>query len=131
GKARTLVPCPWDARRGLDGALKRWRSFPPSCICSGRRLMRRCPLSKSISTVLSRKGCLGSILYMASAVGGCDRRLRHSWSTTHWYGVFRPAMPVAVRPLLNSKDKLVSQLIPEEVVQEVLLRTDIVEVIGD
>ena len=40
-------------------------------------------------------------------------------------------MPVAVRPLLNSKDKLVSQLIPEEVVQEVLLRTDIVDVIGD
>jgi DNA primase len=40
-------------------------------------------------------------------------------------------MPVVVRPLLNSKDKLVGQLIPEEVVQEVLLRTDIVEVIGD
>ena len=40
-------------------------------------------------------------------------------------------MPVAVRPLLNSKDKLVSQPIPEEVVQEVLLRTDIVDVIGD
>jgi DNA primase len=40
-------------------------------------------------------------------------------------------MPGVVRPLLNSKDKLVSQLIPEEVVQEVLLRTDIVEVIGD
>jgi DNA primase len=40
-------------------------------------------------------------------------------------------MPAAVRPLLNSKDKLVSQLIPEEVVQEVLLRTDIVDVIGD
>ena len=40
-------------------------------------------------------------------------------------------MPVAVRPLLNSKDKPVSQLIPEEVVQEVLLRTDIVDVIGD
>src|SRR5437773_796859 len=40
-------------------------------------------------------------------------------------------MPVVVRPLLNSKDKLVSQLIPEEVVQEVLLRTDIVDVIGD
>ena len=40
-------------------------------------------------------------------------------------------MPVAVRPLLNSKDKLVSQLIPEEVVQEVLLRTDIIDVIGD
>jgi len=40
-------------------------------------------------------------------------------------------MPVAGRPLLNSKDKLVSQLIPEEVVQEVLLRTDIVDVIGD
>jgi DNA primase len=40
-------------------------------------------------------------------------------------------MPVAVQPLLNSKDKLVSQLIPEEVVQEVLLRTDIVDVIGD
>jgi len=40
-------------------------------------------------------------------------------------------MPVAVRPLLNSKDKPVSQLIPEEVVQEVLLRIDIVDVIGD
>jgi DNA primase len=40
-------------------------------------------------------------------------------------------MPVAVRPLLNSKDRLVSQPIPEEVVQEVLLRTDIVDVIGD
>ena len=40
-------------------------------------------------------------------------------------------MPVAVRLLLNSKDKLVSQLIPEEVVQEVLLRTDMVDVIGD
>ena len=40
-------------------------------------------------------------------------------------------MPVAVRPLLNSKDELVSQLIPDEVVQEVLLRTDIVDVIGD
>jgi DNA primase len=40
-------------------------------------------------------------------------------------------MPVVVRPLLNSKDKPVSQLIPEEVVQEVLLRTDIVDVIGD
>jgi DNA primase len=40
-------------------------------------------------------------------------------------------MPVAGQPLLNSKDKPVSQLIPEEVVQEVLLRTDIVEVIGD
>jgi DNA primase len=40
-------------------------------------------------------------------------------------------MPVAVRPLLNSKDKPVSQLIPEEVVQEVLLRTDIVDVLGD
>jgi DNA primase len=40
-------------------------------------------------------------------------------------------MPAAVRPLLNSKDKLVSQLIPEAVVQEVLLRTDIVDVIGD
>src|SRR5262249_13198483 len=49
----------------------------------------------------------------------------------HWYGAFRPAMPVAVRPLLNSKDRLVSQPIPEEVVQEVLLRTDIVDVIGD
>jgi DNA primase len=32
---------------------------------------------------------------------------------------------------LNSKDKAVSQLIPEEVVQEVLSRTDIVDVIGD
>ena len=40
-------------------------------------------------------------------------------------------MPEVVRPLLNSKDKAVSQLIPEEVVQEVLLRTDIVDVIGD
>jgi DNA primase len=40
-------------------------------------------------------------------------------------------MPAVVQPLLNSKDKLVSQLIPEEVVQEVLLRTDIVDVIGD
>src|SRR5215813_5384417 len=40
-------------------------------------------------------------------------------------------MPVVVRLLLNSKDKAVSQLIPEEVVQEVLLRTDIVDVIGD
>jgi DNA primase len=40
-------------------------------------------------------------------------------------------MPVAVRPLLNLKDKLVSQLIPDEVVQEVLLRTDIIDVIGD
>ena len=40
-------------------------------------------------------------------------------------------MPVVGRPLLNSKDKAVSQLIPEEVVQEVLLRTDIVDVIGD
>src|SRR5262249_8252703 len=40
-------------------------------------------------------------------------------------------MPVAVRPLLNSKDRLVSQPIPEEVVQEVLLHTDIVDVIGD
>jgi len=40
-------------------------------------------------------------------------------------------MLVVVRPLLNSKDKAVSQLIPEEVVQEVLLRTDIVDVIGD
>src|SRR5215468_4257337 len=40
-------------------------------------------------------------------------------------------MPVAVRPLLNSKDRLVSQPIPEEGVQEVLLRTDIVDVIGD
>src|SRR5215470_20459784 len=40
-------------------------------------------------------------------------------------------MPVAVRPLLNSKGERVSQLIPEEVVQEVLLRADIVDVIGD
>ena len=40
-------------------------------------------------------------------------------------------MLVVVRPLLNSKDKAVRQLIPEEVVQEVLLRTDIVDVIGD
>ncbi len=40
-------------------------------------------------------------------------------------------MPEVVRPLLNSKDKAVSQLIPEEVVQEVLLRADIVDVIGD
>jgi DNA primase len=40
-------------------------------------------------------------------------------------------MPEVVRPLLNSKDKAVSQLIPEEVVQEVLSRTDIVDVIGD
>ena len=103
----------------------------PSCICSGRRSMRRCLLLKSISIGLSPKGCPGSILCMALGVGGCARRLLHSWSIIHWYGVFRPAMPVAVRPLLNSKDKLVSQLIPEEVVQEVLLRTDIVDVIGD
>jgi len=40
-------------------------------------------------------------------------------------------MPVVVRLLLNSKGELVSQLIPEEVVQEVLLRADIVDVIGD
>ncbi len=40
-------------------------------------------------------------------------------------------MPVVVRLLSNSKGKLVSQLIPEEVVQEVLLRADIVDVIGD
>ena len=40
-------------------------------------------------------------------------------------------MPVVVRLLSNSKGELVSQLIPEEVVQEVLLRADIVDVIGD
>lgn len=40
-------------------------------------------------------------------------------------------MPVAVRRLLSLKDEHVSQLIPEEVVQEVLLRADIVEIIGD
>src|SRR5438046_3332974 len=40
-------------------------------------------------------------------------------------------MPVVVRLLSNSKGELVSQCIPEEVVQEVLLRADIVDVIGD
>jgi len=40
-------------------------------------------------------------------------------------------MPVVAQRLLNSKGKRVSQLIPEDVVQEVLLRADIVDVIGD
>src|SRR5262249_48328222 len=66
-----------------------------------------------------------------SVVGACDRPLRPSWSIIPWCGVFRRVMLVVVPRLLNSKGEHVSQLIPEEVVQEVLLRTDIVDVIGD
>src|SRR5947209_450259 len=40
-------------------------------------------------------------------------------------------MPVVVQQLSNSKGNIVSQLIPEEGVVEVLLRADVMDVIGD